>query len=191
MFLVVRLSAIAAIPFTSSQRHAVAYAIEFSTTRRRPSSELYGSGTSRFLYGLVAPPLISRDLRITSSVYLSRPLSRPETAWYVTVTPPYIVVRGPPAVIFFFQASWPYGWLGINYWIGFDLCLRVWRVRLALIALRSRRSSLAVVASGAMLGLFFVPGRWRRSSTLSFFRVGSLISLWATVTFVGRFFFWS
>lgn len=139
---------------------------------------------------LVAPPLISRDLSNNAlPLYLSRPLSRTE----------YVLGKGtviaavlsfvtwiPGLLIFFFQASLAgTGWLWRNYWIAGSIVLAsaVWIVLLALIALAiSAVVRWRVVASGAMLGIFFVPGAMAEIiNNLFLTRYGSLVSLWATM----------
>ncbi len=139
---------------------------------------------------LVAPPLISRDLSNNAlPLYLSRPLSRTEYVLgkgTVIAAVLSLVTWIPGLLIFFFQASLAgSGWLGRNYWIAGSIFVAsaVWIVLLALIALAiSAVVRWRVVASGAMLGIFFVPGAMAEIiNNLFLTRYGSLISLSATI----------
>jgi ABC-2 type transport system permease protein len=152
-------------------------------------------GFAFLLTVLVAPPLISRDLSNNAlPLYLCRPLSRTE----------YILGKGtviavmlslitwiPGLLIFLFQASLAgTGWFTRNYWIAGSIlsASAIWIALLSLIALSvSSVVRWRVVASGAMLGIFFVPGAVAEIiNNLFLTRNGSLISLWATVNNIWR-----
>lgn len=148
---------------------------------------------------LVAPPLISRDLSNNAlPLYLSRPLSRAEyvlgkmTVIAVLLS---LITWIPGVLIFFFQASLAgAGWLWANFWMvgSIVLSFAVWIILLSLIALAiSAIVKWRVVASGAMLGLFFVPSALGAIiNELFLTRAGSLISLWATVNNIWLGLFW-
>lgn len=142
---------------------------------------------------LVAPPLISRDLANNAlPLYLCRPLSRAEYVlgkMGVLVFLLSLVTWVPGLLIFFFQASlagvawtWANLWM---VWVIFFACM-AWIVLLALLSLAvSSLVKWRVVASGALLGLFFVPSAFGEIVNQLFLtRVGHLISIWATMTSV-------
>lgn len=144
---------------------------------------------------LVAPPLISRDLANNAlPLYLCRPLSRLEYVLgkiAVVVFLLSLITWVPGLLIFFFQASLSgVGWLWANLWMigAIFFGAMVWIVLLSLIALAiSALVKWRVVASGAMLGLFFVPSALGEIiNELFLTRSGNLISLWATVNSVWR-----
>ena len=139
---------------------------------------------------LVAPPLISRDLANNAlPLYLCRPLSRLEYVlgkMAVIVFLLSLVTWVPGLLIFFFQASLTgFSWLWTNLWMmqSIFLSCMLWIVLLSLLALSvSAVVKWRVVASGALLGLFFVPSAFGEIVNQLFLtRVGHLISLWATV----------
>ena len=144
---------------------------------------------------LVAPPLISRDLSNNAlPLYLSRPLSRTE---YVLGTMAVIVFLLslvtwiPGLLVFFFQASLAgIGWLWANLWMipAIVLGSMAWIVLLSLLALAvSTLVKWRVVASGALLGLFFVPSAMGQIINQLFLtRSGHLISMWATMNSIWR-----
>jgi ABC-2 type transport system permease protein len=148
---------------------------------------------------LVAPPLISRDLSNNAlPLYLCRPLSRTEyvlgkmTVITVLLS---LVTWVPGLLIFFFQAVLAgAGWLGANFWMAGTIVFgfTVWIILLSLIALAiSALVKWRVVASGAMLGLFFVPSALGAIiNELFITRSGNLISLWATINSIWRGLFW-
>ncbi len=142
---------------------------------------------------LVAPPLISRDLSNNAlPLYLCRPLSRFEYVvgkMAVIVALVSLITWVPGLLIFFFQASLSgIGWLWANLWMAWAIFFgfMVWIVMLSLIALAvSSIVKWRVVASGAILGLFFVPGAFGTIvNELFLTRSGHLISLWATMNSV-------
>lgn len=144
---------------------------------------------------LVAPPLISRDLANNAlPLYLSRPLSRTEYVlgkMTVIVFLLSLVTWVPGLLIFFFQASLGgFGWLWANLWMVWAIFFgsMTWIVVLSLIALAiSALVRWRVVASGAMLGLFFVPSAFGEIvNNLFLTRSGHLISMWATMNSIWR-----
>jgi ABC-2 type transport system permease protein len=151
--------------------------------------EVQGS-FSFILTVLVAPPLISRDLSNNAlPLYLCRPLSRLEYVLgklTVVVVLLSLVTWIPGLLIFFFQASLAgLSWLWSNLWMVWAIFFGsiVWITLLSLLALAV--SSLVrwrVVASGALLGMFFVPSAFGEIVNQLFLtRAGHLISLWATM----------
>ena len=139
---------------------------------------------------LVAPPLISRDLSNNAlPLYLCRPLSRAEYVLGKMTVIVYLlslVTWIPGLLIFFFQASLGgVGWLWANLWMIWAIFFgsMVWIVLLSLLALAvSSLLKWRVVASGALLGLFFVPSAVAEIvNNLFLTRAGSLISLWASM----------
>lgn len=144
---------------------------------------------------LVAPPLISRDLSNNAlPLYLCRPLSRAEYVlgkMAVVVFLLSLMTWIPGLLIFFFQASLGgLAWLWANLWMIpaiFFGCM-VWIILLSLLALAvSALVKWRVVASGALLGIFFVPSAFGAIvNDLFLTRSGSLISLWAMVNNIWR-----
>ena len=139
---------------------------------------------------LAAPPLISRDLANNAlPLYLCRPISRTEYVLGKIAVVAFLlswVTWVPGLLIFFFQASLAgAGWLWANAWMIWSIFFgsMVWIMLLALIALSiSALVRWRVVASGAMLGLFFIPSAFGEIlNELFLTRSGSLISLWATI----------
>lgn len=139
---------------------------------------------------LAAPPLISRDLANNAlPLYLCRPISRTEYVLGKIAVVAFLlswVTWVPGILIFLFQASLAgAGWLWANAWMipSIIICFAVWILLLSLIALSiSALVKWRVVASGAMLGLFFVPSAFGEILNQLFLtRSGSLISLWATM----------
>ena len=139
---------------------------------------------------LVAPPLISRDLSNNAlPLYLSRPLSRTEYVlgkMAVIVFLLSLVTWIPGLLVFFFQASLAgLAWLWANLWmigaiVGGSMA---WIILLSLLALAvSSVVKWRVVASGALLGLFFVPSAFGAIiNSLFLTRNGHLVSMWATM----------
>ncbi|MDT7542211.1 MAG: type transport system permease protein [Acidobacteriota bacterium] len=141
-----------------------------------------------FLNLLVGPPLISRDMANNAlPLYLCRPLSR---AQYVLGKLSVIAILLslitwiPGLLLFFFQVSLEgVGWLWSNLWIAGSIFLAsaVWIVMLGVVALAiSAWVRWRVVASGALLGLFFIPSALGEIiNGLFLTRVGHLISFGA------------
>ncbi len=139
---------------------------------------------------LVAPPLISRDLSNNAlPLYLCRPLSRAEYVLGKMAVIAFLlslVTWIPGLLIFFFQASLAgLTWLWANLWMiqAIFSGSMVWIILLSLLALAvSSLVKWRVVASGALLGLFFVPSAFGGIVNQLFLtRSGSLISLWAMI----------
>ena len=147
---------------------------------------------------LVAPPLISRDLANNAlPVYLCRPLSRTEYVlgkMTVIVFLLSLITWVPGLLIFLFQASLSgVAWLWATLWMvgAIFFASMAWIVLLSLIALAiSALVKWRVVASGAMLGLFFVPSAFGEIVNQLFLtRSGHLFSLWATMNSIWLGFF--
>jgi ABC-type transport system involved in multi-copper enzyme maturation permease subunit len=150
---------------------------------------------SLILTVLVAPPLISRDLSNNAlPLYLCRPLSR---AGYVlgkmavVVFVLSLVTWIPGLLIFFFQASLSgFAWLWANLWMIWAIFFgsMIWIALLSLLALAvSSLLKWRVVASGALLALFFVPSAFGEIvNNLFLTHAGNLISLWATMNSIWR-----
>jgi ABC-2 type transport system permease protein len=139
---------------------------------------------------LVAPPLISRDLSNNAlPLYLSRPLSRTEYVLGKMAVVGFLlslVTWVPGLLIFFFQVSLAgFSWLWSNAWMIWSIFFgsMVWIILLALIALAiSALVKWRVVASGAMVALFFIPSAFGEVvNGLFLTHSGHLISLWATM----------
>jgi ABC-type transport system involved in multi-copper enzyme maturation permease subunit len=144
---------------------------------------------------LVGPPLISRDLSNNAlPLYLCRPLSRAEYVLGKMAVLAFLLsllTWIPGLLIFFFQASLAgVAWLWANLWMIWAIFLgsMVWVILLSLLALAvSSFVKWRVVASGALLGLFFVPGAFGAMvNELFLTRAGHLISLWATMQSIWR-----
>ena len=144
---------------------------------------------------LVAPPLISRDLSNNAlPLYLSRPLSRSEYVLGKMAVIGFLlslVTWVPGLLVLFFQASLAgVGWLWSNLWMAWAIFAgsMAWIILLSLIALAvSSLVKWRVVASGAILGLFFVPSAFGEIiNNLFLTRSGHLISLWATMNSIWR-----
>ena len=150
-------------------------------------------GFAFILTVLVAPPLISRDLANNAlPLYLCRPLSRMEYVLGKMAAVGFIlslITWIPGLVVFFFQASLGgLTWLWANAWMigAIFFGSMAWITLLSLIALAvSSIVKWRVVASGAMLGLFFVPSAFGEIiNNLFLTRAGHLISLWASMNSV-------
>ena len=139
---------------------------------------------------LVAPPLISRDLSNNAlPLYLCRPLSRIEYVLGKMAVVGFLlslVTWVPGLLLFIFQASLAgVSWLWANLWMMWAIffgCM-VWIILLSLLALAvSSLVKWRVVASGALLGLFFIPSAFGEIVNQLFLtRAGHLISMWATM----------
>ena len=139
---------------------------------------------------LVAPPLISRDLSNNAlPLYLCRPLSRAEYVlgkMTVIVFLLSLITWIPGLLIFFFQVSLAgLAWLWSNLWMiqAIFSGSMVWIILLSLLALAvSSLVKWRVVASGALLGMFFVPRAFGEIiNELFLTRNGHLISFWRTM----------
>ncbi|MDT7603871.1 MAG: type transport system permease protein [Acidobacteriota bacterium] len=141
-----------------------------------------------FLVLLVGPPLISRDMANNAlPLYLCRPFSRVE---YVAGKASVIAILlslvtwVPGLLLFFFQAYLEgVGWLWSNLWIAGSIFLAsaIWIVLLSLLALSvSAWVKWRVVASGALLGMFFIPSAFGEIINAMFLtRIGHLFSFGA------------
>lgn len=152
-------------------------------------------GFAFILTVLVAPPLISRDLSNNAlPLYLCRPLSRSEYVlgkMAVIAILLSLVTWIPGLLIFFFQASLAgFAWLWANLWMIWAIFFGfiIWIILLSLLALAvSSFLKWRVVASGALLGMFFVPSAFGTIvNELFMTRNGHLISLWATMNSIWR-----
>ena len=139
---------------------------------------------------IVAPPLISRDLANNAlPLYLCRPLSRVEYVLGKMAVVGFLlslITWVPGLLIFFFQASLAgVGWLWSNLWMVWSIFIgsMVWIILLSLLALAvSSIVKWRVVASGALLGMFFVPSAFAEIVNSIFLtKSAHLISLWATM----------
>ena len=146
------------------------------------------NGFAFFVALLVGPPLVSRDLRNNAlPLYLCRPFSRAE---YVAGKMSVLLILlsamtwVPQLLLFLFQ-SYLEGarWFVDNLWIASAIVISsvVWILLLALLS--QAISSLVkwrVVASGAILGLFFIPSVFGEVVNVIFrTRWGNIISLGA------------
>jgi len=152
-------------------------------------------GFAFILTVIVAPPLISRDLANNAlPLYLCRPLSRTQYVLGKMAAVAFLlslVTWVPGLLIFLFQASLSgFGWFLSNLWIGSAIFFgsMAWIILLSLIALAvSATLKWRVVASGALVGLFFVPSAFGEIiNNLFLTRAGNLISLWATMNSIWR-----
>lgn len=145
-------------------------------------------GFAFFVALLVGPPLVSRDLRNNAlPLYLCRPFSRTE---YVAGKMSVVLILlsamtwVPQLLLFLFQSYLEGGrWLIDNLWIASAIFLGsfVWILLLALLTQAiSALVKWRVIASGALLGLFFIPSVFGEVVNQIFrTRWGSLISLGA------------
>jgi ABC-type transport system involved in multi-copper enzyme maturation permease subunit len=146
------------------------------------------SGFAFFVALLVGPPLVSRDLRNNAlPLYLCRPFSRTE---YVAGKMSVVLILlsamtwVPQLLLFLFQSYLEGGrWLIDNLWIASAIFIAsvVWILLLALLTQAiSALVKWRVIASGALLGLFFIPSVFGEVVNQIFrTRWGSLISLGA------------
>ena len=167
----------------------VAELLPIDNTFFRTFVEVQGA-FSFILTVLVGPPLISRDLANNAlPLYLCRPLSRTEYVLGKMTVLAFLlslVTWVPGLLIFFFQASLAgFGWLASNAWMigSIFFGFTIWIVLLSLLALAvSSIVKWRVVASGALLGMFFVPSAFAEIlNELFLTRSGHLISIWATM----------
>ncbi len=146
------------------------------------------SGFAFFVALLVGPPLVSRDLRNNAlPLYLCRPFSRPE---YVAGKMSVLLILlsamtwMPQLLLFLFQ-SYLEGarWFVDNLWIASAIFIgsMVWILLLALLSQAiSALVKWRVIASGAILGLFFIPSVFGEVVNVIFrTRWGNIISLGA------------
>jgi ABC-2 type transport system permease protein len=143
-------------------------------------------GFAFFVTLLVGPPLVSRDLRNNAlPLYLCRPFSRTE---YVMGKMSVLLILlsaitwAPQLVLFLFQSYLEGGsWFIANLWIASAILIGsvVWILLLALLSQAiSALVKWRVVASAALLGIFFIPSVFGAVINNIFLtRWGSIISL--------------
>jgi len=148
-----------------------------------------------FLNLLIGPPLVSRDLANNAlPLYLSRPFTRKE---YVVGKMSVILILlslitwVPGLVLLLFQAYLEgAGWFASNLWMAGSIFVgsAVWIVVLAFLSLAvSAWLKWRVVASGALLGIFFIPSAFGEIINALFLtRLGHLISLGAIMNSIWR-----
>ena len=143
-------------------------------------------GFAFFLALLVGPPLVSRDLRNNAlPLYLCRPFSRTEYVigkMSVIMILLSVVTWVPQLLLFLFQSYLQgFAWFRANLWLGNAIVIAgiVWVLLLALLSQTiSALVKWRVVASGALLGLFFIPSVFGEFINIVFqTRWGNLISL--------------
>lgn len=141
-----------------------------------------------FLTVLIGPPLVSRDLANNAlPLYLSRPFTRKEYVvgkMSVILILVSLITWVPGLLLFLLQAYLQgAGWLGSNLWLAGAIFLSafVWIVVLSFLSLAvSAWLKWRVVASGALLAIFFIPSAFGEIINALFLtRLGHLISLGA------------
>ena len=147
-------------------------------------------GFAFFVALLVGPPLVSRDLRNNAlPLYLCRPFSRTE---YVVGKMSVILILlslitwVPQLLLFLFQSYLEgFAWFKANVWMVNAIVMGglVWAVLLALLTQTiSALVKWRVVASGILLGLFFIPSVFGAFVNEVFrTRWGNIISLGALI----------
>ena len=145
-------------------------------------------GFAFFVTLLVGPPLVSRDLRNNAlPLYLCRPFSRAE---YVAGKMSVVLILlsaitwVPQLILFLFQSYLEGGsWFINNLWIASAIFIGsvVWILLLALLSQAiSALVKWRVIASGALIGLFFIPSIFGEVVNVIFrTRWGNVISLGA------------
>jgi len=145
-------------------------------------------GFSFFVALLVGPPLVSRDLRNNAlPLYLCRPFSRTE---YVMGKMSVLIILlswitwVPQLLMFLFQSYLEgFAWFRDNLWIASGIVIGglVWILLLGLLSQTvSALLKWRIVASGAMLGLVFIPSVFAGIVNLIFqTRWANIISLFA------------
>jgi len=145
-------------------------------------------GFAFFVALLVGPPLVSRDLRNNAlPLYLCRPFSRTE---YVMGKMSVLIILlswitwVPQLLMFLFQSYLEgFAWFRDNLWIASGIVIGglVWILLLGLLSQTvSALLKWRIVASGAMLGLVFIPSVFAGIVNLIFqTRWANIISLFA------------
>ncbi|HEV2762398.1 MAG TPA: ABC transporter permease [Pyrinomonadaceae bacterium] len=143
-------------------------------------------GTLAFLLTvIIGPPLVSRDLANNAlPLYLCRPFSRAEYVLGKMCVLLFLLslVTWMPALLVFFLQSYLEGaaWFGANFWMAGSIFVAsaAWIIFLSLLSLAvSAWVRWRVVASGAILGLFFIPTAFGQIiNNLFLTRVGNLIT---------------
>ena len=146
------------------------------------------SGFAFLITLLVAPPLVARDLRNNAlPLYLCRPFSRSEYVAGKMAVVLFLlsaITWVPQLLLFLFQSYLEGGrWFVNNLWIAaaIFICSIVWILLLALLSQAiSAVVKWRVIASAALLGLFFIPSVFGEVVNQLFrTRWGSLFSLFA------------
>lgn len=122
-------------------------------------------GFAFFVALLVGPPLVARDLRNNAlPLYLCRPLSRTEYVMgkmSVILILLSLITWVPQLLLFLFQAYLEgFAWFRANIWMVSAIVIGglIWAVLLALLTQTiSALVKWRVVASGILLGIFFIP----------------------------------
>jgi ABC-type transport system involved in multi-copper enzyme maturation permease subunit len=147
-------------------------------------------GFAFFVALLIGPPLVARDLRNNAlPLYLCRPFSRTE---YVMGKMSVIVILVsamtwvPQLLLFLFQSYLEgFTWFRTNLWMASAIIIGgvVWALLLALLTQTiSALVKWRVVASGALLALFFIPSVFGEFINVIFLtRWGHIISLGALI----------
>ena len=148
------------------------------------------NGFAFFVALLLGPPLVARDLRNNAlPLYLCRPFSRTE---YVLGKMSVLIIllslmTWVPQLLLFALQSYLQGarWFIDNLWIGGAIFMSsiVWILLLALLSQAiSALVKWRVVASAALLGLFFIPSVFGEVVNQLFrTRYGSIVSIGANV----------
>ncbi len=144
------------------------------------------AGFAFFVTLLVGPPLVSRDLRNNAlPLYLCRPFSRTEYVlgkMSVLLILLSFITWIPQLLLFFLQAYLEgFTWLRENLWMASAIFISgvVWILLLGLLSQAiSALVKWRVVASGALLGIFFIPSVFGEVFNQIFLtRWGSIISI--------------
>jgi ABC-2 type transport system permease protein len=147
-------------------------------------------GFAFFVALLIGPPLVSRDLRNNAlPLYLCRPFSRTEYVlgkMSVILILLSVVTWVPQLLLFLFQSYLEgFTWFRANLWMINAIVLGgvVWVLLLALLSQTvSALVKWRVIASGALLGIFFIPSVFGAFINEVFrTRLGNLISLGAVI----------
>ncbi|PWT90751.1 MAG: hypothetical protein C5B55_09240 [Blastocatellia bacterium] len=145
-------------------------------------------GFAFFVALLVGPPLVSRDLRNNAlPLYLCRPFSRTEYVlgkMSVLLILLSLITWIPQLLLFLFQSYLEgFSWFASNLWIASAIFIGsvVWILLLALLSQAiSALVKWRVVASGALLGIVFIPSVFGEVFNNIFLtRWGSIISIGA------------
>lgn len=142
---------------------------------------------------LVGPPLISKDLVNNAlPLYLCRPLTRAEyVAGKATVIAFLLstITWIPGLLLFLFQVTQAdSAWLTKNWWMAWPIFLGslIWILLLSLLALAvSSILKWRVVASGALLAIFFIPSAFGEIiNSLFLTHSGRIVSIWSNMNAV-------
>ncbi len=149
------------------------------------------NGLAFFVTLLIGPPLVARDLRNNAlPLYLCRPFSRTEYVlgkMSVLLILLSLLTWVPQLLLFGFQSYLQgFSWFADNLWIGGAIFISsvVWILLLALLSQAiSALVKWRVIASAALLGLFFIPSVFGEVVNQLFrTRYGSIISINANFT---------